>query len=174
MIPESLANRSCGSVIMNCFSCLFGCFVRPSTPNLVADDERREILEKSFSGGSDGSDSSSDEGADCQQDLWKLVLRQKLSKTKQCPTPINVEVSDNSTTETFLQTLTASYNENGFAQKMPRVREIFSSMEPFVITINTMVQSNIIASLVWGSLTLVFQVSSAGDCVLLAGWTRSI
>ncbi|KAE8440608.1 hypothetical protein EG329_007027 [Mollisiaceae sp. DMI_Dod_QoI] len=43
---------------------------------------------------------------------------------------------------------------------MPRIREIFSDIEPFVSAINTMVQANAVAALVWGSLTLVFQVTS--------------
>jgi len=148
------ASPTDGSDTVICFSCLFAPFFRPSTPNLVVDDERREILQ-SCRGGSVGSDSLGDEEADCQQDLWQLVLRQMMSHTRQRPTPINVEVSDNFTKEAFLQTLTASYNGNGVGQQMPQGREFTSTMDPFVITINTTIQSNMIASFVWGVCDLV-------------------
>lgn len=101
------------------------------------------------------------EGADYQQRLWHLVLEEKTRSLTEARKLVNTRdsVTDITTPETYLQSLTAAYNENGFAQRMPRIREIFASIEPFAQTITTMVQSEIICALVWGSLMLVFQVS---------------
>jgi hypothetical protein len=48
---------------------------------------------------------------------------------------------------------------------MPRIREIFESIEPFTHAVSTMAQSDMICSLLWGSLMLVFQVSLVFDLV---------
>lgn len=75
---------------MNCFSCLHALFVSPSAANRVADNEY-EISGKSLIAESDCSDLSNDEGANFQQDLWQLVLRQKLRKIQRRQIPINMK-----------------------------------------------------------------------------------
>jgi hypothetical protein len=113
-------------------------------------EENETILEKVWSAPS----SDESEGASYQQDLWQMVLQRKTRNNRLTIT------GSSDTSELFLQSLTTAYNQNGLAQKMPRIREIFSDIEPFVSAINTMVQANAVAALVWGSLTLVFQVTS--------------
>lgn len=101
------------------------------------------------------------EGADYQQRLWQDVLEAKTESVDEAKKLVNRKdmVTDITTPETYLQSLTAAYNENGFAQRMPRIREIFESIEPFTHAISTMAQSDRACSLLWGSLMLVFQVS---------------
>ena len=118
---------------------LFGCCClgNSSTSSLTAGEEHDEILEKDLG-------DESDEGATYQQDLWQLVLQRKLCKTKRYPDQLTMTTPAGSyfTPEAFLQNLTTTYNQNGFAQKVPRIREIFLNIEPFVSAINTMVQAN--------------------------------
>jgi len=131
-------------------------------------DGCRGYPEKIIKSESEGSDLLADEGANYQQDLWQLVLQQKILQTRQRLIPIDLEVNDSSTPETFLQILTASYSTNGFAQHVPRLKEIFLGIEPFVAAIKTMATSHAAAALVWGSLTLIFQVSPEGiGCALV-------
>jgi hypothetical protein len=101
------------------------------------------------------------EGADYQQRLWSLVLDEKKRSLTQARNLVKTRdtVTDITTPETYLQSLTAAYNESGFAQRMPRIREIFANIEPFTQAITTMVHSEMICALLWGSLMLVFQVS---------------
>jgi len=101
------------------------------------------------------------EGADYQQCLWQDVLEEKTESVAEAQKLVNRKdmVTDITTPETYLQSLTAAYNENGFATRMPRIREIFETVEPFTQAISTMAQSDRVCSLLWGSLMLVFQVS---------------
>lgn len=103
----------------------------------------------------------SNEDADYQQYLWHLVLEEKTWSFAEARKLVNGTdtVTDMTTPETYLQGLTAAYNESGFGQHMPRIREIFANVESFTHAITIMVQSDMICSLLWGSLMLVFQVS---------------
>lgn len=101
-------------------------------------EENETILEKVWSALS----SDESEGASYQQDLWQTVLQRKTRNNRLTIT------GSSDTSELFLQSLTTAYNQNGLAQKMPRIREIFSDIEPFVSAINTMVQANAVAALV--------------------------
>lgn len=147
---------------MDCFSCFRDCFGKPRAASSSADDAHpvsmEKGLEKTISSGSDTL--LADEGANYQQDLWQLALQTKLLQTQQRTVPIDLELHDWSTPEAFLQTLISSYNTSGFASLLPRVRQTFLAIEPFVTAINTMTQSNMIAGLVWGSLTVIFQVGA--------------
>lgn len=138
---------------MECFGCLFG-RIRPHAADSTLHGHGQESTT-----GSNNSDLLADEGANYQQGLWQLAVQQKLMQTQQRSIPINIEFNDISIPESFLQTLTASYNTNGFAQRVPRLRQIFTSLEPFVSALNTMASSHVVAALVWGSLTLIFHVS---------------
>lgn len=149
-----------GSGAMHCLTCLLGCFRRSksNTVRLESSATGQGLLEKSISSGND-SDFLADEGSNYQQDLWQMVVQQKLLQIQRQSALFNVEDNTDSTPEAFLQTLTALYNSNGFAPRVPRLREIFLGIEPFTAAIHTMTKSNPIAALVWGSLTLIFQVS---------------
>ena len=146
--------------IMACFDCVFGIFRRATpeqdAPNgQVLDDwgpysDRRSALSQS--------NLLIDEGASYQQDLWQSTFRQKLIRTKAGLASTNKELTGNFNIEEYLQTLTASYTESGGVKKINKVREVFADVEPFVLTINTIAQSNSIAGLVWGVLTMAFQV----------------
>jgi len=136
---------------MACINFLGCCLGNPSTPSLI-EGEEVEFYEKDLG-------DESDEGANYQQDLWQSVLQRKLYKSSRYPNQLmTIPAGSNFTAEAFLQNLTTAYNQNGFAQKVPRIREIFQNIDPFISAINTMVQANSVASLVWGSVTLVFQV----------------
>ena len=101
-----------------------------------------------------------DEGASYQQELWQSALQQKLARMKARLPSENAKLAGSLSAAGFLQTLTASYTESGSAKKIQKVREVFTDVEPFVLTINTIARSNTIAGLVWGMLTVVFQVSA--------------
>ncbi|KAM0267364.1 hypothetical protein ACHAPA_005906 [Fusarium lateritium] len=110
-----------------------------------------------------------DEGEDYQNDAWKLVLSEK-SQTLQnvgarlAPKIVPEQGSfllvdhiGETSPQKFLQGLTVLYTESGHVGRMSRLREIFSSLHPFVVAVNTLVQNDMAASLVWGSISLVFQ-----------------
>ncbi|KAK0628901.1 pfs domain-containing protein [Bombardia bombarda] len=109
------------------------------------------------------------EGTDYQKDLWRIALSQKrqtmasaISKMKS-PLPANMtgllsqSEAEATSAEHCLQLLTSYYDQNKFAQKIPRISQIFARIEPFTAIVSSMTQSNICSALVWGSLTLVFQ-----------------
>ncbi|KAL1868436.1 hypothetical protein VTK73DRAFT_3675 [Phialemonium thermophilum] len=110
-----------------------------------------------------------DEGESYQKDQWQMVIEEKrqalqavrprlLRKFGEDPaSSLLIDHVPEISPQKFLQSLTTTYTENGHATRMTRVREIFSSMKPFVAAVNTLVQNDTIASLVWGSLTLVFE-----------------
>ena len=112
------------------------------------------------------------EGSKYQSDLWRLTLTEKSSEIRKrlknnrsafVMPSFDVDpqsfVTESATAESFLQSLTGVYNQNGYAQRMPRIREIFGSIEPFIASVSTMAQTNMVAALIWGSMTIVFQVS---------------
>ncbi|KAI0453559.1 pfs domain-containing protein [Xylaria acuta] len=111
-----------------------------------------------------------DEGSDYQNRLWRIALvekRQMLEDTmaKIDPLPKNNSVAlstklDNLvslTPESCLQTLSSMYWQNKFSKRMPRLRQIFVNMEPFVASITTIAQTHEVAAVVWGCLTFVMQ-----------------
>lgn len=111
-----------------------------------------------------------DEGEDYQNDEWKLVLSEK-SQTLQnisyrlAPKIVPeqgpfllVDHIGEASPQKFIQGLSVLYTESGHAGRMSRLRAIFTSLHPFVVAVNTLVQNDMAASLVWGSISLVFQV----------------
>ena len=119
---------------------------------------------------SSDSDLFSDERASYQRDLWQLVLTQShralrdaLARSKVKAGSIlggNFDLVDIGALapETCLESLAALYGQNRIAQRMPRIRAIFQSIEPFTAAVSTMAQTNMFSALLWGSLCLVFQV----------------
>lgn len=151
---------------MQYIRCIFGCCAG-SAKNVGRgeDDTDGLVVEKTVTSNSGTTDLMVDEGANYQQDLWQQTLHEKLLQIRRRPIHLNIEFNHLSAPETFIQVLTASYNSNGFAQLVPRLRKTFLAIEPFVTAINTMVTSTMIAPLVWRSLMLIFQVGcqSAGE-----------
>ena len=120
-----------------------------------------------------------DEGEDYQRDMWRLVIAEKSALLTRARTRFAARQSDASqerktevngrtvhpglddtSPNTFLQTLTTTYTNNGYSKRMPRVRQIFEGLRPFVAAVNTLVQTDTVAALVWGSVCLVFEVRS--------------
>lgn len=115
-----------------------------------------------------------DEGEGYQRDLWQLAISEKaqqLDKIAGSRSP-SVQGEDVAAIQTvfkantsaspddFLQALTALHNKSGLAQRMPRIREIFADIQPFISAVNTLVQADMASALVWGSLCLVFAVGA--------------
>lgn len=101
----------------------------------------------------------SDEGAGIQDDLWRLTVQQKLRSAKLIDSHVVEQLSTHATFDSALESLTQSYNENGFARRMPFVQSLLNAIRPFTAVISTMVQSDpTISALVWGSVQLVLQV----------------
>jgi hypothetical protein len=99
-----------------------------------------------------------DEGQNIQEDLWTLTVREKLLCSKTSEDPFYQELPNIATYESSLQALTECYESNGFSKRLPIVKSILDSVQPFIQAISTMVQSSMVASLVWGSLQVVLQV----------------
>ncbi|KAH8751542.1 hypothetical protein BGZ57DRAFT_934406 [Hyaloscypha finlandica] len=135
-LPPPLPNRQNAPSIALLLGYYFGKSARSAV--VYNTEENETILEKVWSALS----SDESEGASYQQDLWQTVLQRKTRNNRLTIT------GSSDTSELFLQSLTTAYNQNGLAQKMPRIREIFSDIEPFVSAINTMVQANAVAALV--------------------------
>jgi hypothetical protein len=118
------------------------------------------------------------EGTNYQRDPWRLVIAEKSEllasarnrlaprhsnasekyKTKVNGQEVHTELNDTSP-DKFLQDLTTMYTSNGYAKRMPRVRQIFEGLRPFVVAINTLVQTEKVSAVVWGSVCLIFEVS---------------
>lgn len=115
-----------------------------------------------------------DEGESYQRDLWQLAISEKAQQLDKACSSRSLSIQDQDVAEIqavfkanttaspddFLQALTALYNKNGFAQRMPRIREIFADVQPFISAVNTLVQADMASALVWGSLCLVFAVGA--------------
>ncbi|VUC26950.1 unnamed protein product [Clonostachys rosea] len=109
-------------------------------------------------------DAFKDTGENYQTELWNFVisekdealasLRERLARQDHSPGQL-IAASDNP--DELLNSLTTSYNAHGHSRRMPRVREIFSGMEPFIISCNALARTQTVAPLFWGSLALVFQ-----------------
>jgi hypothetical protein len=123
---------------MTCCGALFGCFWLSNTQNLPLEPNQPELQDKSIVTDSDSDNLLVDEGANYQQDLWEQVVKIKRKQIQQCPPQVDVEGKEGITPEAFLQTLTAMYNTNGFAARVPKLREIFVSTEPFISAVNKM------------------------------------
>jgi hypothetical protein len=163
---------------MSYFCCLFGSddgqgnLDERVTESGVADaiHEEKERLDKL--------NILEDEGEDYQRDLWRQVIAEKSEllararnrlaarqsnageeqKTKVNGQAVQAELDD-TYPDKFLQDLTTMYTSNGYAKRMPRVRQIFEGLRPFVVAVNTLVQTETVSALVWGSVCLVFEVS---------------
>jgi hypothetical protein len=61
--------------------------------------------------------------------------------------------------EECLQRLTTQYNQRGWSRRVSIIRDIFESVQPFTVAVNTVVQASDAAAISWGCLTLVFTVS---------------
>ncbi len=111
-----------------------------------------------------------DEGAATQTDLWQLCFREKVvsstshNRTFFSTSHENISIS----MESCLRTLNDAYAEHGFAKYQGRIKGILEAVQPFVSAIDVLVQNEQIASLVWGSLMLLFQVRLAAYSVLTA------
>jgi hypothetical protein len=152
--------------MMNLFCCLSGrdsARIQKTTSPPTSEKTREH---------SPADDIFSDEGASYQRDQWQLVLAQNRKAMQQVvdngtrSKSIGIAQSDlleslsdgHLTAEHCLQQLSAMYNKNKFAQRMPRIRAIFVSLEPFTETVAMLAKTNTISALLWGSLALVFQV----------------
>lgn len=146
---------------MDFFCCLSG----------SSDDDVIQHSEKPSStkdNGTLGLNLLEDEGENYQKDLWQLLLAEKTrllteasnrrSQKTLNPDITTIRAADITSPNDFLQSLTTLYNKNGYAQRMPRIRELFSDIQPFISAVNTLVQTNVVSALVWGSLCLVFEV----------------
>ncbi|PMD52524.1 pfs domain-containing protein [Hyaloscypha bicolor E] len=98
-----------------------------------------------------------DEGQNIQEEFWNLIVQEKLFYSKTSEDPFYQEFPNTSTYESSLQALTEYYESNGFSRRLTTVKSILDSMKPFTQAISTMVQSSMVASLVWGSLQIVLQ-----------------
>jgi hypothetical protein len=119
-----------------------------------------------------------EEGTDFQRKLWQdtsLYRREALlnvaNRTSGLPRSVIekfIPTQDGNEEllglETSLASLTAVYEQNGFAKRMPQVKRIFTSIAPFTSAITTIAQTNMVSALLWGSLCLVFQVSMLQNC----------
>lgn len=111
-----------------------------------------------------------DEGECYQDDQWRLVITEKRSMLEVVRARLVHRFGDVDGTATvvddvedvspqiFLQKLTVLYTTKGHTNRISRVREIFTSIQPFVVAVNTLVQGEMVAALVWGSLSLIFLV----------------
>ncbi|KAK2593959.1 hypothetical protein QQS21_008318 [Conoideocrella luteorostrata] len=139
---------------MDYVRCLLTCYTGLAGDINLEDDRGWLVVEKPMH---KDVDLVMDEGAHYQQDLWQQALHDRLLLTQQRPICLNVDFYNLSTPETFLQALTASYNSNGLSRFVPRLRNTFLAIEPFVTAVSTMTTSNMLVSLVWGSLMSIFQ-----------------
>ena len=111
-----------------------------------------------------------DEGAATQNDLWQLCFREKIvSSTSQNRTFLSTSQENISISmESCLRTLNEAYAGHGFAKYQGRIKGILEAVQPFVSAVDSLVQNEQIASLVWGSLMILFQVGLATYSVLAA------
>ena len=142
----------------------FWCFSRRGRPSSAEKSHDSSSTDDVFT----------DEGASYQRDQWQLVLaenRKAMLQALDHPTrarskPVGIAPGDlldsltdgKLTAEHCLQQVSAMYNQNKFAQRMPRILAIFTGLQPFTAAVTTLAQTNIASALVWGSLALVFQV----------------
>lgn len=103
------------------------------------------------------------EGAENQQDQWNLVLREKTSliqSSRGALQPISGQASFDSSVEL----LRAVYMTHGVTQKLPVIINVMKTIEPFTQALTTLSQTSSVASLVWGSVQMVFQVRVQSSC----------
>ncbi|KAI0855636.1 pfs domain-containing protein [Xylaria cubensis] len=109
------------------------------------------------------------EGENYQQDQWQLIVTEKRELLDALRIRLAKKFGDNGNVvavvdqahvlspQNFLQSLTELYTSRGQSNHITGIREIFTRIQPFVTAVNTLVQTDRVAALVWGSLTLVFQ-----------------
>jgi hypothetical protein len=105
----------------------------------------------------------SNEGANLQDDLWKLCFRAKLEDAHPREYQFYRRLSGTlvySSYEFSLQALEKRYSQHGLARHIPKIRSLLSTLQPFTAAISTMVQAHPnVAALVWGSIQVVLEVS---------------
>lgn len=84
----------------------------------------------------------SDEGSSFQHDQWRLCLRDKLISSTEGSFPMYHELPTTATFDSALDTLTRNYTDNGFVKFVPNIRRTLDLIQPFAITVTTMVQSD--------------------------------
>ncbi|KAH7322588.1 pfs domain-containing protein [Stachybotrys elegans] len=110
-----------------------------------------------------------DEGEDYQKDQWQQVIAEKRNALLQTKSRVLPKFSDvdgvmamvdeagGLSPNMFLQTLKQQYTIHGHSGRISRIHNLFTSIQPFIVAVNTIVQNDTAASIVWGCLSLVFQ-----------------
>jgi len=157
---------------MAVFCCFSNRFSKTSDIHNSANGYGSIMDKASFSPTTITCDLLSDEGADYQRELWHLALSQNrqamlnaIDRIKNTPAVtstvvLGLSANEPPSAESCLQALTVLYNQNNLTQRMPRIRQVFASLEPFAAAVASMAQTNMVPALVWGCLTMVFQVCS--------------
>ena len=133
---------------------LWSCFTSRKKPGSIATNPNPS---------SEKLDLLHDEGSAVQNDLWQLCFREKLKEWDPKDRVFLEHLHDedlSQSPERCLEYLSRKYAEQGVSKYRSRIKIVLETVEPFITAVNTMVQSDQIASLVWGGLTVIFWVSS--------------
>ena len=103
---------------MQCFCC------RPSRKVLATSDDSQKLQDLSAK-----SDLIHDEGANIQQDLWQLTVKQRINDAKAFD---NDNVLGHATFESSLEDLRDRYIQNGQKKWLPIVDKLLKGIQPFI------------------------------------------
>ena len=136
------------------FCCIFWC-------SSCGDDDKDETDgEKPILNLVEPLDLLQDEGTTRQADLWRLCVQSKKDEARIGPSPFYHELCQQLTFQSALQQLTDQYTTNGFVAKIPKIRSILTSLQPFVAVLSAMTQSDPnTPALIWASIRFILSVS---------------
>ncbi|CAI6332469.1 unnamed protein product [Periconia digitata] len=142
-------SRSLYTSLMDC--CCFPFRFAPTRRRSISDSDSLSELEKDV----EYPDLMNNEGSTLQTDLWRLTVRDKLADSYTSTEAFRDVLILNLDFDSCLASLSQQYLLEGFSKHVPRVRTVLESIKPFIAAITTMVQSSMIAGLVWGSMQLI-------------------